>query len=70
GQERIHSSGVREINRLDNEGMAFHVKVREGYLKLAKTYPQRIALIDASQSMEAVFEEVKETIDDLIENWG
>ncbi len=60
GQERIHSSGVREVNRLDNEGMAFHMKVREGYLKLAKDHSKRIALIDASKSMDEVFEDVKQ----------
>lgn len=69
GQERIHSSGVREVNRLDNEGMAFHMKVREGYLKLAKDHPKRIALIDASKSMDAVFEDVKAIIDDLLLEW-
>ncbi len=70
GQERIHSSGVREVNRLDNEGMAFHTKVREGYLKLAEENKDRIALIDASSDMDSVFEKVKETIDALIVNWN
>ncbi len=69
GQERIHSSGVREVNRLDNEGMAFHMKVREGYLKLAKDHSKRIALIDASKSMDEVFEDVKTIIDDLLLEW-
>lgn len=69
GQERIHSSGVREVNRLDNEGMAFHTKVREGYLKLAEEHADRIVLIDASLGMDEVFEQVKSTVDKLIENW-
>jgi len=69
GQERIHSSGVREVNRLDNEGLAFHMKVREGYLKLAEDHSNRIALIDASKDMDEVFEQVKITIDELIKNW-
>lgn len=70
GQERIHSSGVREVNRLDNEGMAFHMKVREGYLKLARDHSDRIALIDASKGMDEVFDEVKAIIDDLLLEWG
>lgn len=70
GQERIHSSGVREVNRLDNEGLAFHEKVREGYLKLADEHAERIVLIDASKSMDEVFEKVKETIDSLVDNWS
>ncbi len=70
GQERIHSSGVREVNRLDNEGMAFHEKVREGYLKLADEHSERIVLIDASESMDDVFEKVKETIENLLNQWN
>lgn len=54
-QKRIHRTGQREVNRLDNENMAFHEKVREGYLKLAKMNPQRIHIIDASPAVETVF---------------
>lgn len=62
GLRRIGEADVREINRLDLEGLAFHRKVREGYLLLLERYPDRIVRIDAdgtperslAQSIEAV----------------
>jgi dTMP kinase len=69
GQERIRTSGEREINRLDNEGMAFHMKVREGYLKLAEKYPDRIVCIDASGTQEEVFDTVLKAVGKMIEDW-
>lgn len=69
GQERIRTSGEREINRLDNEGMAFHMKVREGYLKLVEKYPDRIVCIDASGTQEEVFDAVLAAVGKMIEDW-
>ncbi len=69
GQERIRTSGEREINRLDNEGLAFHKKVREGYLMLAEAHSERIICIDASGTEDAVFEIVLETVQKLIDSW-
>lgn len=69
GQARIRTSGEREINRLDNEGLDFHKRVREGYLKLSELYPDRIAIIDASRSMDEVFDQVRSVISDLIDSW-
>ena len=62
GLQRIGDADAREINRLDLEGLAFHRKVREGYLLLLERYPDRIVRIDAdgtperslAQSIEAV----------------
>lgn len=52
-------------DRLEKEGLEFHKKVRNGYLELAKLYPNRIKVIDANKSIEEVFEEVKKEIDNL-----
>lgn len=63
GMARIHSSeGEREYNRLDQEAIAFHQQVREGYLQLAKEEPQRIVLIDAAANPQTVAEKCLETI--------
>lgn len=43
-----------EINRLDVESLAFHQKVRAGYLDLLKAHPHRIVLIDGHEPIEAV----------------
>jgi len=55
GLERIRQGkGSRQFDRLDQEKLEFHEKVREGYLKLVELYPERIAVIDASQTLEEV----------------
>ncbi|MGE7844013.1 dTMP kinase [Lysinibacillus sp. NPDC093712] len=58
GLARIHAHGDREVNRLDVESLAFHQKVREGYLQLVKRYPERINVVNADQSIERVVEDV------------
>ena len=52
----------RDVNRLDLEKVAFHNKVREGYLKIASMYPDRIKVIDGNATLEEVFERVKEVL--------
>ncbi len=46
--------GGNEWNRLDAYAVAFHQRVRQGYLELARTEQQRWVVIDASQPPEAV----------------
>ena len=61
-QQRVGS----EKDRLEAEGAVFHNKVRNGYLELAKNEPERFAVIDASQSIESVFEQTKKAVSKLI----
>lgn len=58
GLARIHAHGEREVNRLDIESLAFHQKVREGYLQLVDRYPERIHVVNADQNIERVVEDV------------
>jgi dTMP kinase len=46
--------GGGEWNRLDDYELAFHNRVRHGYLELAKSEPARWKVIDASQSPQQV----------------
>ena len=57
GLARINAHLEREKNRLDVESLAFHEKVREGYLMLLHKYPERIVSIDASKEVQEVLEE-------------
>ncbi|EFM10956.1 thymidylate kinase [Paenibacillus curdlanolyticus YK9] len=57
GLRRIQEAEVREINRIDLEAITFHEQVREGFLQLAQMYSDRIVVIDAEQSADAVFEQ-------------
>lgn len=62
GLARIDAHNNREKNRLDVESLAFHQKVREGYLSLVNQYPMRIQVVDASLSLEEVLENVYKVI--------
>ena len=54
GLARIAANSNREVNRLDLEKLEFHQKVRNTFLELAKRYPERFVIIDASKSREEV----------------
>lgn len=47
-----------EWGRFEDEALEFHEKVREGYQRLARQYPRRICLIDASGTPAEVWERV------------
>jgi len=47
-------AGGGEWNRLDQETVDFHRRVRTGYLELAGLEPQRWVVVDAARSVEAV----------------
>ncbi|MFR0606944.1 dTMP kinase [Limosilactobacillus balticus] len=64
GLRRIAEHRADQVNRLDKEKLNFHQTVRQSYLKLYEKYPERIKLIDASQPLEKVIEDVKATIHD------
>ena len=55
--QRIHQEG-RELDRMENQPLAFFQKVRDGYLALAKAAPERIAVIDAAQSAESIHQQI------------
>lgn len=54
GLTRIQKFRENEINRLDQESLAFHQRVRQAYLELYQANPERIVLIDATPSLEEV----------------
>ena len=49
-----HEAGQAEWNRLDQQEIAFHRRVREGYLQMATREPDRWLVVDATQSLEAI----------------
>ena len=63
GLKRIAANASREVNRLDLEKLEFHHKVRNTFLELAKKYPERYVIIDASKSREEV---AKATLDAIL----
>ncbi len=51
-----------KYDRLDQETRDFHDKVRQGYLKVASLYKNRITVINGDQTLEAIIEEVMANI--------
>ena len=57
-----------EWNRLDAYEVMFHERVREGYLNLAREEPNRWRIVDASQGIDAVQEDLLRIILDALKN--
>lgn len=58
GLARITKEKGRGLDRLEGEEIAFHRRVREGYLSLAKGEPKRIKVLAADKDEAALEEEV------------
>ncbi len=53
-------------DRLEQEGNDFHKRVYKGYIELLEKYPKNICIIDASKSVEEVFDQALSEIEKLI----
>ena len=63
---RRRETGGEEMNRLDRETLAFHQRVREGYLALLKEEPSRWRTIDATGSIDEVQTAVRSVVMETI----
>jgi len=61
GQRAGHES------RFEAEAVAFHEKVRAGYLELARLEPDRIRIIDAAQTHDQVFADISKILSSFID---
>lgn len=66
GLARIAANASREVNRLDLEKIEFHRQVRQTFLDLAKRFPERFVVIDASKSFDEVVAETYKVVKDRI----
>jgi dTMP kinase len=46
-------------DRLESQSPAFHKRVRQGFLEIARKEGRRVKVIDAERSVEQIFEDVK-----------
>ena len=60
----------KERNRMEEESLAFHERVRAGYLEEARREPERISIIDAARSVEAVHEDVRTVVMEALARSG
>lgn len=66
GLARIAANKSREVNRLDLEKIEFHKSVRKTFLNLAKRFPERYVILDASKSFDEVVNDAYKAIKDRL----
>jgi len=64
GHERSIARGEK-LTRFEQEELAFHERVRQGYLESAKEYPH-VVIIDAARPIEEVYKEVQAAVADML----
>ena len=63
---RNNSLGLEAEARFENEELVFHDRVRQGYLTLVAQDPDRIRVVDASGTSEAVQDQVRNIVDERL----
>jgi dTMP kinase len=62
---------LNKRDRLELEDIAFHEKVRQGFVQMASREPGRIRLVDCSESLEKVHQKVVKTLSEFFkEGYG
>jgi dTMP kinase len=52
----------KKLDRMESESQAFFKRVRAGFLEIARKEKRRVKVVDASRSIEVVFEDVKKIL--------
>ena len=61
---RVRARG--ELDRFEKEELEFHKRIRNTYLDLAKNNSNRIEIVDSSQNIESMLNNVKQAIEKLL----
>ena len=70
---RAHGREARQKSkhgRFEVQGLAFHERVRSGYIVIAKNDPSRVKLINADQSVAEVQAEIRSQVELFLEKHG
>lgn len=68
--ERKIELGLEDGDRLEQRGLNFHCRVREGYHKIAQEDPARVKLIWVDGSIEVIQARIIAYVDELLESKG
>jgi dTMP kinase len=52
----------RKLDRMEQADLAFHHRVRQGFLSLAEKFPERIVAIDANQNIDKVTADIQQLL--------
>lgn len=65
-ESRMSRAAARRPDRFEGESAEFHTRVREGFLDIARSEPQRVTVIDSEQPLEIVSAEIRRRVDELL----
>jgi dTMP kinase len=65
---RAKKAGLTK-DRIESETLKFHQKIRKAFKQIAKKYPKRFIILDASKTPEEVYTQAKVRIDALLQNY-
>jgi dTMP kinase len=63
---RNSSNGLETEARFENEDLAFHERVRQGYLALARQEPGRFRVVDASPTPDTIQNEIRKIVNGVL----
>lgn len=65
--ERMNERKETETNRMDLEDEQFYGRVREAYLSIARSEPQRFRTIDADRPIDAINKDLVRIVDEFLQ---
>jgi dTMP kinase len=54
------------FDRMENQGLEFYNRVRQGYLDLAKDEPSRVKVVDGSQPIDLIAAQIWELVSGVL----
>lgn len=69
GFERVrrrNEADGRDLDRMERESAEFHEKVREGYLEMARRWPERFRVIESNRPVADVAGEIWSEVEELL----
>jgi dTMP kinase len=69
-EEGLDRKGAKSRDRFEREALAFHQRVRKGYLKMAEDEPERWLVVDASQSKREITKIIWQRVSQLLATRG
>jgi dTMP kinase len=65
-EEGFRRIGRRRLDHFEREKLAFHRRVRRGYLEILRAEPKRVRLIEAGRPADAVAADVARVVDGFL----
>jgi dTMP kinase len=66
-EEGFRRIGGRRLDHFEREKLAFHRRVRRGYLEIRRAEPKRVRLVYAARSLEGVAAQVDAIVEDYLD---